>query len=108
MFKQSRNDWIQFIRNLANNEYVEYIKRKYSDGNAHEEFFIPQLICHNLLFSNKELYTNYLGIAYTSTKDYKSKCLAIPAIYKSKEIKWSGYCDEILSLFEISQPSELK
>lgn len=84
------------------------IKRKYSDGNAHEEFFIPQLICHNLLFSNKELYTNYLGIAYTSTKDYKSKCLAIPAIYKSKEIKWSGYCDEILSLFEISQPSELK
>ena len=83
------------------------IKRKHKDGNAHEEFFIPQLICHNLLFSNKDLYSNYLGIAYTSTKDYKSKCLAIPAIYKSKGIKLSGYCNEILSLFDISQPLEL-
>lgn len=84
------------------------IKTKYNNCTNHEEYFIPQLISHCLLYGHTEqVFTNYQGIKYTSTKDYKSACIAIPARFNSKEeIKFTGYCESMLSKFDITEPKE--
>lgn len=84
------------------------IKTKYNNCTNHEEYFIPQLISHCLLYGHTEqVFTNYQGIKYTSTKDYKSACIAIPARFNPKEeIKFTGYCENILSKFDIKEPKE--
>lgn len=72
----------------------------------YEEYFIPQLISHCFLYGHTEqVFTNYEGIAYTSTHDYTSICAALPAKFKSEDnIKFEGYCDWLLLKFDISDP----
>lgn len=84
------------------------IKTKYNNCTNHEEYFIPQLISHCLLYGHTEqVFTNYQGIKYTSTKDYQSASIAIPARFNPKEeIKFTGYCKSILSKFDITKPTK--
>lgn len=82
------------------------IKTRNENQKNYEEYFIPQLISHCFLYGQTEqVFTNYEGIAYTSTHDFTSICAALPAKFKPKDkINFEGYCDWLLSKFTISDP----
>ena len=82
------------------------IKTRNESQKNYEEYFIPQLISHCFVYGHTEqIFTNYEGIAYTSTHDYTSICAALPAKFKPKDkIKFEGFCDWLLSEFDITDP----
>ena len=69
----------------------------------HEEYYIPQLLLHNLLISN-EGGTSHIAIAYSSMKHNGGYNLVFPAMYKTQIPPSSGFSPILQGLFISREP----
>ena len=66
-----------------------------------EEYLFPQLIFHFLFMQSKcNIFSNYVGVAYSSTKNTNYVNYVIPAKMPKTEVQKEGYSEHIYQLFK--------